>query len=226
MRLKDGQSFTAYDEVALDSPLHLICGVPVGPVTLLPSGIRGVQAVVSKRRFLMDAVSPQFKEIEQHLLTGLQWVLRYPDLLQQMDTESQRARPAISMGLRRLREKLMLMPRHWTTPYDDLARHIKEHVHLGKLCRYSGGLRWKVEGIAPLPDPLELAIDHMAFKRRAAYKEAMRERKAQGRAPDPVKPKSEIWRTDKWNASVEAEIAKQATQPGWLQQKRAAWGSA
>jgi hypothetical protein len=226
MRLKDGQSFTAYDEVALDSPLHLICGVPVGPVTLLPNGIRGVQAVVSKRRFLMDAVSPQFKEIEQHLLTGLQWVLRYPDLLQQMDTESQRARPAISMGLRRLREKLMLMPRHWTTPYDDLARHIKEHVHLGKLCRYSGGLRWKVEGIAPLPDPLELAIDHMAFKRRAAYKEAMHERKAQGRVPDPVKPKSEIWRTDKWNASVEAEIAKQATQPGWLQQKRAAWGSA
>jgi len=72
----------------------------------------------------MDAVSPQFKEIEQHLLTGLQWVLRYPDLLQQMDTESQRARPEVSMGLRRLRDKLILMPKHWTTPYDDLARHI------------------------------------------------------------------------------------------------------
>ncbi len=48
MRLKDGQSFTAYDEVALDSPLHLICGVPVGPVTLLPNGVRGVQAILSK----------------------------------------------------------------------------------------------------------------------------------------------------------------------------------
>jgi hypothetical protein len=46
----------------------------------------------------------------------------------------------------------------------------------------------------------------------------MRERKPLDRAPEPVKPKSEIWRTDKWNASVEAEIAKQAMQPGWIQQ--------
>jgi hypothetical protein len=149
-------------------------------------------------------------------------VLRYPNLLQQINSDSQRARPVVSMGMRRLREKLMQMPRHWTTPHEELARHIKEHVHLGKLCRYSGGLRWRVEGIAPPPDPLELAIDHMAFKRRAAYREAMRERKALGRAPEPVKPKSEIWRTDKWNASVEAEIAKQAKQPSWLQQNAVA----
>jgi hypothetical protein len=218
MRLKDGQSFTAYDEIAPDSPLHLICRIPVGPVTLLPNGIRGVQAVLAKQRFLMDTINPQFKEIEQHLRSGLKWVLRYPNLLQQIDTESGRARPVISMGMRRLREKLMQMPRHWTTPYDDLARHLKEHVHLGKLCRYSGSLRWRVEGIAPQPDPLELAIDHMAFKRRAAYKDAMRERKALGHVPEPVKPRSEIWRNDKWNASVEAEIAKQAKQPGWIQQ--------
>jgi hypothetical protein len=222
MNLKDGHWFTAYDEIALDSPLHLICHVPIGPVTLLPNGIRGVQAVLAKRRFLMDTVSPQFKEIEQHLRTGLQWVLRYPDLLQQINGESKRARPVISMGMRRLREKPMQMPRHWTMPYDQLAQYIKEHVHLGKLCRYSGGLRWKVEGIPQLPDPLELAIDHMAFKRRAAYKEAMRERKALGRAPEPEKPKSEIWRTDKWKMSVEAEIAKQAKQPGWLQQNAVA----
>jgi hypothetical protein len=146
------------------------------------------------------------------------WVLRYPHLLQQIESESIRARPVISMGLRRLREKLMQMPRHWTTPYEELTKYIKQNVRLGKPCRYSGDVRWKVEGIAPPPDPLELAIDHMAFKRRTAYKEKMRERRAMGCAPEPPKPKSEIWQTSKWNASVDAEIAKQAKQPGWAQQ--------
>ena len=218
MGLKEGQFFTAYDEIAPDSPLHLISRVPVGPVTLLPNGIRGVQAVIAKQRFLMETISPQFTGIEQHLRTGLIWVLRYPNLLQQIDTESIRARPVVSMGLRRLRERLMLMPAHWTTPYDELARYIKQHVQLGKLYRYSGDFGWKVEGITPPPDPLELAIDHMAFKRRAAYKEKMRERRAVGYAPEPVKPRSEIWQTSKWAASVNAEIAKQARQPGWAQQ--------
>jgi hypothetical protein len=222
MGLKAGQSFTAYDEIALDSPLHLICGIPVGPVTLLPNGIRGVEVVLAKQRFRMDTVSPQFKAIEQHLRAGLQWVLRYPHLLQQIESENTRARPAISMGLRRLRDKLMQMPSHWTTPYDELAQHIKEHIHLGKLCRYTGNIRWKVEGVAQLPDPLELAIDHMAFKRRTAYKEKMRERKAMGYTPEPVKPKPSIWEKTKWNASVAAEIAKQANQVNWIQRNRLA----
>jgi hypothetical protein len=222
MGLKAGQSFTAYDEIARDSPLHLICRVPVGPVTLLPNGIRGVEAVLAKQRFLMETVSPQFKEIEQHLRTGLKWVLRYPHLLQQIESESTRARPVVSMGLRRLRDKLMQMPRHWTTPHDELAQYIKENIHLGKLCRYSGSVRWKVDGVAQLPDPLELAIDHMAFKRRTAYKEKMRERKAMGDTPEPVKPKPAIWEKTKWNASVAAEIAKQANQVNWIQQNRLA----
>ena len=218
MGLKAGQFFSAYDEIALDSPLHLICHVPVGPVTLLPNGIRGVQAVLAKQRFLTDAVSLQFKDIEQHLRTGLKWVLRYPNLLQQIETESIRARPVISMGLRRLREKLMQMPRHWTTPYDELAQYIKENIRLGQLCRYSGNIRWKVDGVAQLPDPLELAIDHMAFKRRTAYRERMRERKGMGGAPESAKPKPAIWDRTKWNASVEAEIAKQANQSSWIHQ--------
>lgn len=218
MGLKEGQFFTACDEIAPNSPLHGICHVPVGPVTLLPNGIRGVQAVVAKQRFVMETVSPQFNQIEQHLRAGIMWVLRYPHLLHEIETESIRARPVISMGLRRLREKLMLMPRHWTMPYDDLAQYIKQNLRLGKLCRYSGDVRWKVEGIAPPPDPLELAIDHMAFKRRAAYKAKMRERRAMGCAPEPVKPRSEIWERSRWNASVDAEIAKQAKHPGWVQQ--------
>ena len=217
MGLKAGQFFTAYDEIARDSPLHLICRVPVGPVTLLPNGVRGVQAVLAKQRFLMGTTTAQFKEIEQHLGGGLKWVLRYPHLLQQIETESTRARPVISMGLRRLREKLMLMPRHWTTPYDELARYIKEQIHLGKLCRYSGNVRWNVEGVAQIPDPLELAIDHMAFKRRTAYKEKMRERKAMGRDPEPVKPKADIWERKKWNDSVAAELAKVTRQPDWIE---------
>jgi len=218
MGLKPGKSFTACDEIAVDSPLHLICRVPVGPVTLLPNGIRGVQAVLAKQRFLMDSVGSQFREIDQHLRDGLMWVLRYPSVLQQIDAESVRARPVISMGLRRLRDKLMMMPKHWTTPYEDLAEYIKDHIKLGKLCRYTGDLRWRVEGIAPPPDPLELAIDHMAFKRRAAYKEKMCERRVMGQAPEPPKPKPEIWEKNKWNASVAAEIAKQANQANWLQQ--------
>jgi hypothetical protein len=54
----------------------------------------------------------------------------------------------------------------------------------------------------------------MAFKRRAAYKQKMRERKSMECSSQPVKPKPAIWDKDKWNASVEAEIAKQqANQP-------------
>jgi hypothetical protein len=45
-----------------------------------------------------------------------------------------------------------------------------------------------------------------------------RERKSIGCSSQPVKPKPAIWDKDKWNASVEAEIAKQQTnQPNWLQ---------
>jgi hypothetical protein len=99
-----------------------------------------------------------------------------------------------------------------------LAEYIKDHNKLGKLCRYTGDLRWRVEGVAPPPDPLELAIDHMAFKRRAAYKEKMRERRVMGQAPEPPKSKPEIWGKNKWNASVAAEIAKQANQANWLLQ--------
>ena len=34
-----------------------------------------------------------------------------------------------------------------------------------------------------------------------------------GYTPEAVKPKSEIWQTGKWAASVDAEIAKQVKQP-------------
>jgi hypothetical protein len=212
MHLKDGQCFTASDEVAIDSPLHLICGVPIGPVTLLPNGIRGVQAMVSKQHFRMGAVPSQFLEIKKHLKAGLIWVARYPSLLSQIDVASEHARPAASMALLRLRERLMDMPMHWTTPYDELARHFKKHVRPGKLCRYTGTLRWKVEGLDPLPDPVELAIDHMAFKRRAAYQQRRRERKLAGHTPAYVKPKPEISKPDKWNASIRAELAKMQVQ--------------
>jgi hypothetical protein len=140
----------------------------------------------------------------------------YPNLLEQIETVSQQARPAVSMGLKRLREKLMKMPRHWTTPYDELARHIKEHVYTGKVCRYTGSLHWKVEGLEPLPDPVELAIDHLAFKRRAAYRQRMRERQQVGLVPTYVKPKPEIYQPDKWNASVRTELAKMQEKQDWL----------
>jgi len=216
MHLKEGQCFTASDEIAVDSVLHKVCDVPLGPVTLLPNGIRGVQAVVAKQHFLKGVVGPQFHEIEQYLSAGLKWVLRYPNLLEQIETVSQQARPTVSMGLKRLREKLIKMPKHWTTPYDELARHIKEHVYTGKVFRYTGSLHWKVEGLEPLPDPVELAIDHLAFKRRAAYKQRMRERRDAELVPTYVKPKPEIYQPDKWDASVRAELAKMQEQPNWL----------
>src|SRR5207247_7812208 len=71
MNLRDGQCFTASDEIAVDSPLHLPCGVPSGPVTLLPNGIRGVQAMLSKQHFRMGVVGLQFLEIEKHVKAGL-----------------------------------------------------------------------------------------------------------------------------------------------------------
>jgi hypothetical protein len=213
MRFKDGMCFTASDEIAIDSPLHLICGVPTGPVTLLPNGIRGVLAMVSKQHFRIGAVAPQFLEIDKHLKAGLIWVARYPSLLSQIEVASEQARPAVSMALHRLRGRLLDMPRHWTTPYDELARYFKKFVRPGKLCRYTGTLRWNVEGLEPLPDPVELALDHMAFKRRAAYQQRRREYKLAGVAPSYAKPKPEISKPDKWNASIRAELAKMQVQP-------------
>ncbi len=212
MHLKDGMCFTASDEIAIDSPLHLICAVPSGPVTLLPNGIRGVLAMVSKQHFQIGTVSPQFLEIEKHLKAGLIWVARYPSLLGQIEVASEQSRPAVSIALHRLRERLMDMPQHWTSPYGELARHLKKFVRTGKLCRYTGTLRWKVEGLDPLPEPVELALDHMAFKRRAAYRQRRRERKLAGLAPSYVKPKPEISKSDKWNASIRAELAKMQAQ--------------
>jgi hypothetical protein len=89
------------------------------------------------------AASTQFKEIEEHLRSGLKWVLRYPDLLQRIEAERVRARPVISMGLRRLREKLMQMPRHWTTPYDQLAQYIKSTFSLVNFADIPGMLGGK-----------------------------------------------------------------------------------
>lgn len=221
MNLRDGQYFTASDEIAVDSPLHLLCGVPTGPVTLLPNGIRGVQAMLGKQHFRMGVVGLQFLEIERHLKAGLIWVARYPSLLSQIEVANEQARPAVSMALRRLRDRLMDMPRHWTTPHDELAKHIKEHVRSGKLCRYTGTLRWKVEGLDPLPDPVELALDHLAFKRRAAHQQRRRERKQAGLAPTYVKPKPDICKPDKWNASVRAELAKMQEQSHWLRESAA-----
>ena len=127
----------------------------------------------------------------------------------------------MSMALRRFSDRLMDMPRHWTTPYDELAKHIKEHVRSGKLCRYTGTLRWKVEGLELPPDPVELALDHVAFKRRVAYQHRRRERKQAGLAPACVKPKPDICKPDKWNASVRAEFAKMQEQSHWLRETAA-----
>jgi hypothetical protein len=182
-------------------------------VTLLPNGIRGVLAMVSKQHFRIGAVAPQFLEIDKHLKAGLIWVARYPSLLSQIEVASEQARPAVSMALHRLRGRLLDMPRHWTTPYDELARYFKKFVRPGKLCRYTGTLRWNVEGLEPLPDPVELALDHMAFKRRAAYQQRRREYKLAGVAPSYAKPKPEISKPDKWNASIRAELAKMQVQP-------------
>ena len=67
MHLKDGMCFTASDEIAMDSPLYLTCGVPTGPVTLLPNGIRGVLAMVSKEHFRIGTVAPQHQQFQQQI---------------------------------------------------------------------------------------------------------------------------------------------------------------
>ena len=67
-----------------------------------------------------------------------------------------------------------------------------------------------------MPDPVELAIDHMAYKRITAYRQRMRDRRAAGTVARPVKPKPEICQRDKWNASVRAELEKMQEQTTWL----------
>jgi hypothetical protein len=53
----------------------------------------------------------------------------------------------------------------WTSRYDRLANHFSQYISGGIVFQYNGPYRWKIEGLAETPDTLELAADHVQFKR-------------------------------------------------------------
>jgi len=53
----------------------------------------------------------------------------------------------------------------WTTRYDLLADHFVQHIRGGIVFQYTGPYRWKIEGLAEIPDTLDLAADHVQYKR-------------------------------------------------------------
>ena len=61
-------------------------------------------------------------------------------------------------------------------------------------------------------------MDHMAFKRRAAYKQRMASAKMRASFLHRSSPSRKFAGPDKWNASVRAELAKMQEQSRWLRE--------
>ena len=53
----------------------------------------------------------------------------------------------------------------WTTRFDQLADHLSQYIRGGIVFQYTGPYRWKIQGLAEIPDTLDLADDHVQFKR-------------------------------------------------------------
>jgi hypothetical protein len=53
----------------------------------------------------------------------------------------------------------------WTTRYDRLADHFSQYIRGGIVFQYTGPYHWKIEGLPETPDTLDLAADHVEFKR-------------------------------------------------------------
>lgn len=184
MHFKPGWYYKADHIVSEKSELRTVCGLPTGRVMLRKAdALVGVRDLIRKqqaRLFFCVEPNQHFKRILADIEAGIEFARKQENLLEQVQPKSVEYRGRIQKAIfRTLREMERLGD--WTTRYDHLATHLDNHIHRGIVLHYTGGYRWKVEGLPPTPDVLDLAEDHRAFKRSRVAK-AMRKAKAKMRA--------------------------------------------
>ncbi len=127
----------------------------------------------TRRLFFCGEPNQNFKRILADIEAGIDFARKQEKLLEQVQSTSMECRGRILADLEKMGD--------WTTRYDHLANHLNDHIKGGIVFHYTGPYRWKVEGLPQIPDALDLAEDHRAFKRSKVAK-AMRKAKAKIRA--------------------------------------------
>lgn len=169
MKYKEGWSYRADHIISEESELHTVCGLPVSRVTLRRAdaleGILNLLKQKAAKLFFCRPPSLEFQRILADIEAGIKFARKQEGLLQKIQPKSEEFTPNIQRAIHRLRTDLQDMG-DWTTRFDILADHIEQYVRGGVVFQYTGPYRWKVEGIRPTPDSMDLASDHMAYKRR------------------------------------------------------------
>ena len=173
MRLKSEWCYVADHVIGEQSELHTVCQLPIGKVTLARAdALEGVRDLIKKQQariFFCHEPSQQFKRILADIENGIEFARKQEKLLEQVQPKSVEYMPKIQKAIHRAKTDLAKMG-DWTTRYDFLAEHFAEHIRGGVVFQYTGPYHWKIEGLAEIPDMLDLAADHVQFKRSKVAK--------------------------------------------------------
>jgi hypothetical protein len=187
MRLKPQKYYEADHIISERSELHTVCKLPTGKVTLSQAdALVGVRDLIKKqqvRLFFCSEPTQQFRRILADIEAGIVFARKQENLLQQVQHKSEEHRGRIQKAISRvhleLREKEE--KEDWTTRYDLLAGHFYRYIRCGVVCQYTGPYRWGIEGVGETLDVLDLAADHIYFKRSKVDK-VLRKARAKARA--------------------------------------------
>jgi len=186
MRLRPGWCYYADHVICGDSELHTVCGIPTGMVTLARAdALEGIRDLIKKqaaRLFFCGEPNPKFRGILSDIEAGILFARKNEDLLQQVQPQCEKNLAKVQKGIYRAIRELESMG-DWTTRYDRLAAHFSQHIKGGIVMQYCGPNRWKVEGISGVTDTLDMAADHVDFKRRRVRRARRQADKCQGAIP-------------------------------------------
>jgi len=173
MRFKPEWSYWADHVIGEHSELHTVCQLPIGKVTLARAdALEGVRDLIKKQQskiFFCHEPSQQFKRILADIEAGIEFARKQEKLLEQIQPKSEEYLSKIQKAIYRTKADLAKMG-DWTTRYDLLADHFVQHIRGGIVFQYTGPYRWKIEGLAEIPDTLDLATDHVQYKRSKVAK--------------------------------------------------------
>lgn len=173
LRFKEGWSYAADHVISEKSELHTVCGLPISQVTLRNAdALEGILNLLKQKQTKLFFVRPpslEFKQILSDIEVGVTFARKQEKLLQQIHPKSVDLTPNIQKAIFRLQNELREKS-DWTNHYDMLADHLAEYVRGGIVFQYTGPYRWRIKGISPTPNAVEMAYDHTAYKRRKLYK--------------------------------------------------------
>jgi hypothetical protein len=169
MGLRRGWHYFADHLITERSELHTVCGLPTGKVTLKRAdALEGIRDLIRRqrvKRFFCASPGNHFESILSDIEGGIAFARKHESLLNQVQPRSEDCREKVRKAIYRLNEQLSDLG-DWTTRYDRLATHLSDYITGGVVLQYTGPYRWRIEGLPHVPDSLDLAADHVAFKRR------------------------------------------------------------